>query len=94
MLRARLVVPVTALELAAEAERALAIGCDRAMLVFPPGWKAPQGFPRREVACVNSKGDTVAWVKAERLLAWVQRLQGPRGSGTDGPLERNEGAGQ
>lgn len=52
------------------------LGLKRVQLVFPAGWKAPPGFPRRELACVNAAGERVAWVSTARLLAWC-RAEGP-----------------
>lgn len=60
-------------ELAAEAARVRAAGLERVMLVVPAKWKAPPGFPRRELACVNYRGESVVWVRADRLAAWCEK---------------------
>lgn len=34
----------------------------------PEGWKAPKGFPRRELLCVPATGGATWRVKTKRLL--------------------------
>ena len=63
------------LELAARCATAVARGEDEPVVVLtlPPGWKAPKGFPRREVLSVNERGERNCRVRADRLLAWLER---------------------
>ena len=56
-------------ELQAAADRAHEQGLELTMLVFPQPWKAPPRFPRRELACINSAGGAVCWVRADKLAA-------------------------
>lgn len=41
------------------------------MLVFPKGFKRPQGFPRWELLCEKEDGSRTVAVKAMPLLEWV-----------------------
>lgn len=42
-------------------------------LVFPKAWKAPAGFPRRTLACVNPQGTRTYHVNAVKLRDWVNK---------------------
>ena len=48
-------------------------GGDTVTCVTPPGWKAPAGFPRGELLCVNAKGERVRLYKSAKILAWCDR---------------------
>lgn len=40
-------------------------------LVLPKGWKAPKGFPRRELLCEREDGGRAVSVNVRRLLRWI-----------------------
>ena len=40
-------------------------------VVLPKGWKAPPKFPRRELLCVNDRGERVYRLSAVNVLAWL-----------------------
>ncbi len=61
-------------QLAREAALAIraGLGCH---LVLPKNWKAPRGFPRGELLCVNSREERVVSFNPKRLLKWIEANQ-------------------
>ncbi len=57
--------------LRAKAEEAQAQSGGWFPLVLPKGMKMPPKFPRGEILCENSDGDTVKRFSAERVLKWL-----------------------
>ena len=47
-------------------------GLDRMTVWTPQGWKAPKGFPRRELLCIPTEGGKTWSVSTDRLLAWLE----------------------
>lgn len=45
--------------------------CESLNVWTPQGWKAPKGFPRRELLCCPSKGGNTWRINREKLLAWA-----------------------
>lgn len=43
----------------------------RISVALPRCWRAPKGFPRRELLCVNGLGERVYSIPADRLLRWL-----------------------
>ena len=41
------------------------------MLTMPRGWRAPPGFPRGELACITSAGESVRYLPALRVAHWL-----------------------
>ena len=39
----------------------------------PDGWKAPKGFPRRELLCKPTTGGNAWRVSVPRLIAWLEK---------------------
>lgn len=71
--------------LARECFDAIAGARDHVIIEVPEGWRAPKGFPRRELMCVNGKGESVYRVRAERLLGWLIRTRLLTVKTEDGP---------
>lgn len=42
-------------------------------LTLPANWKAPAGFPRRELLSVNAKGERNVRVLAHRVVEWLEK---------------------
>lgn len=59
-----------ALNTALQDLRDMCRGKTEVTLCFPQGWKAPRGFPRGELLCVNAHGERVRAINTKRLLAW------------------------
>lgn len=60
----------------AEHLKTLALLCEHAeaetiTVWTPQGWKAPKGFPRRELLCCPTQGGKTWRINRKRLLAWV-----------------------
>ena len=51
----------------------LAAGGRGMTITEPKGWKAPAGFPRRELLSVNAKGERNVRVLAHRVIEWLDK---------------------
>lgn len=48
-------------------------GATHISLWHPQGWKAPRGFPRRELLCTPTQGGSTVSVRLDKLIAWCQQ---------------------
>lgn len=65
------VTPVNATNIIAVALLADGFGLEWLTIWTPDDWKAPKGFPRRELLCVPSAGGKTWRVKTKRFLKFV-----------------------
>jgi hypothetical protein len=63
--------PINAKNIIALALLADGFGLEHFTIWTPDAWKAPKGFPRRELMCKPTQGGTTWRVKTKRYLKFV-----------------------
>jgi hypothetical protein len=59
-------------QLLAEARALLRMDVEYMAVWTPQGWKAPKGFPRRELLCIPSTGGKTWQVKTARMVKYLE----------------------
>lgn len=61
-------------ELRASAIALDAMGIEFMTVWTPQGWRAPKGFPRRELLCCPAKGGKTSRINVRRLLGYFDQV--------------------